>query len=76
MSILDHHFECPQCHQKTGIYSGESSREQRPDISEGLSGITHVQCMNMDCLHEWDIVTHRQILHSLSSWIASPGHGR
>ena len=58
---------CPQCNKTQGKIQPQSGD---PDLVEalpaGLDGVTLVQCQN--CFHEWQIVTHAQILRSMASW--------
>lgn len=57
---------CPKCNQ----VSGKIQLRQDPDLVEalpaGLDGVTLVQCEQ--CFYEWHIVTHAQILRSMSDW--------
>lgn len=64
---------CPKCSMFSGLKRGEQSAEERGDLVEGLDGITLFQCSNLDCLYEWEVVTHRQILQSMKSWIPYTG---
>lgn len=71
----NHRFECPECHAKSGVIREEVNRddERAEHMPEGLSGYSTVQCEQ--CFHEWQIVTHRQVLQSLRLWNAHPTGG-
>ena len=58
---------CPKCQKYTGLPDpdGELHHGERP---EGLSGTTLVQCQDPECLHEWEIATHGQMVRSLRLW--------
>ena len=57
---------CPQCGCRQVTLVGEDfDHEGTP---EGLVGVTRAQCQRMDCLHEFVVVTHRQVLSSIRSW--------
>ena len=46
------------------------NRSDRPELPEGLAGVTNVQCQN--CYYEWEIVPHGQMLRSMRHWVGSP----
>lgn len=65
-------LQCPKCHQETGqMVASPTQGEERDDLPDGLESVTLVQCQAHSCLHEWEIVTHAQVLHSLRHW---PSH--
>jgi hypothetical protein len=64
---------CPKCTLYSGLSRGEQSADERGDLVEGLVGITLFQCSNQDCLHEWEAVTHSQVLRSMRSWVPYTG---
>lgn len=62
-------LRCPKCHQETGqMVFLPAPGDERDDLPDGLESVTLVQCQNRECLHEWEIVTHAQVLHSLRRW--------
>lgn len=77
---------CPKCHRMSGILMRTDVAQEEPvsgdsrdhgHLPEGLAGsggVTAALCEAQDCLHEWETVTHRQILLSLRQWRTSP-HG-
>lgn len=71
---LRHQIECPRCHNETGKPDEEVSSHARGDLVEGLVGVTTVQCTN--CFHEFEVVTHKQILLSMRNWIAYTPEGQ
>lgn len=69
-------LQCPRCHLLSGAIITEQSGVERGELPEGLVGVSVAQCSNPVCLHEWELVTHGQILRSMSMWPASgPGGG-
>jgi hypothetical protein len=59
----------------SGVLTEEVDRkdERAEHIPEGLAGYSTVQCEQ--CFHEWEIVSHRQVLQSLRLWNAHPAGG-
>ena len=62
---------CPRCHQETGKLLPVEEADERDDLPDGLASVTPVQCQDPHCRHEWEIVTHAQILRSMARW---PSH--
>ena len=66
---------CPQCAQMTAevVPEAERSAAEHDEIPEGLASVTLAQCG--ECLHEFEVVTRRQILASLPTWNTAADHG-
>jgi hypothetical protein len=60
--------QCPKCHQMKVTGVDELLASERDEIPEGLHSVTSAQCQEMTCLHEFEVVTHRQILRSMANW--------
>lgn len=73
--MKDYLFVCPKCHGQRGrlleeINQGEVDASEVEHLPEGLIGTSTIQCTNPVCYHEWQTVTHRQIVRSLALWNA------
>lgn len=61
-----HPIPCPQCGEIAGLLEEEQAQEHLP---EGLASSTLTSCAA--CGHDWQVVTHRQILQSMRRWSAT-----
>ena len=67
---------CPKCHLLSGHIIAEQLAADREEVPDGLVGVSLAECTNPLCLYEWDLVTHGQIMRSMSLWPSSgPGQG-
>lgn len=71
-------IECPQCHQMSAavLEEEEQHASENAEIPDGLAGVSLAQCQRLECLYEFHVVTHRQILNSLRLWSTHNPHGR
>lgn len=66
-------LNCPRCHQGEGSVvrehqAGDPDDALSPTLPEGLQEMTTLHCSL--CLHEWQVVTRKNILRSLACWPA------